>query len=314
MLRGKFFLCQFMPPKKDARRLESDPDNEPNFYQISAVYPLPEQESSSNNSSSSNNNNNNAKPPALQQQVQGLDTTTNATTPALSPLIKTAVSILASNASGTIGGKELQQPQIATTITRPPLPSTSPLLPAAPLWTRTTGTPWLSNQTEAILRLLQQQQKQQQQQSMATSLLENLLLSNTKSQGLPDLSSTKSNDILKLLLRAQQQQDKSLHLPSSALNLPSVSLRFPSDSTRSSSLEQILMSLPSSSSSSSSPLSSVPSSWAETLNRQSLLLESSSLLQPTYTTEDNGDAQSWKQMAKLLLQHALSNQQAPPKY
>uniref|UniRef100_A0A7S3KXD8 Uncharacterized protein n=2 Tax=Amphora coffeiformis TaxID=265554 RepID=A0A7S3KXD8_9STRA len=42
MLRGRFHLCQYMPRCKDARRLDADPANEPNFYAISAKYPVEE--------------------------------------------------------------------------------------------------------------------------------------------------------------------------------------------------------------------------------------------------------------------------------
>ena len=40
MLRGYPNLCQYMPRPKEARRLISDPENEPNFYEISQRYPL----------------------------------------------------------------------------------------------------------------------------------------------------------------------------------------------------------------------------------------------------------------------------------
>ena len=40
MLRGRFHLCDFMPRSKDARRLDADPDNEPNFYNVSEIFPL----------------------------------------------------------------------------------------------------------------------------------------------------------------------------------------------------------------------------------------------------------------------------------
>lgn len=40
MLKGRFYLCQYMPRRKDARRLVADPDNEPDFYLISKRFPL----------------------------------------------------------------------------------------------------------------------------------------------------------------------------------------------------------------------------------------------------------------------------------
>lgn len=40
MLEGRFHLCDFMPRCKDARRLDADPDNEPNFYNITEIFPL----------------------------------------------------------------------------------------------------------------------------------------------------------------------------------------------------------------------------------------------------------------------------------
>lgn len=42
MLRGLPHLCPLFPEPKDARRLKQDPDNEPNFYEISKQYPLPD--------------------------------------------------------------------------------------------------------------------------------------------------------------------------------------------------------------------------------------------------------------------------------
>jgi hypothetical protein len=42
MLRGLPHLCKYMPTPKDARRLIADPQNEPNFYEISKKYPLPD--------------------------------------------------------------------------------------------------------------------------------------------------------------------------------------------------------------------------------------------------------------------------------
>ena len=42
MLRGRMHLCQYMPRCKDARRLEADPANEPDFYKISDRYPVNE--------------------------------------------------------------------------------------------------------------------------------------------------------------------------------------------------------------------------------------------------------------------------------
>lgn len=40
MLRGRFHLCRYMPRCKDARRLDADPTNEPDFYKISASFPV----------------------------------------------------------------------------------------------------------------------------------------------------------------------------------------------------------------------------------------------------------------------------------
>ena len=40
MLQGRPHLCRYMPRTKDARRIVADPDNEPNFYRISQMYPL----------------------------------------------------------------------------------------------------------------------------------------------------------------------------------------------------------------------------------------------------------------------------------
>ena len=40
MLRDRPHLCQYMPKRKDARRLVADPANEPHFYMISRQYPL----------------------------------------------------------------------------------------------------------------------------------------------------------------------------------------------------------------------------------------------------------------------------------
>ena len=40
MLKDRPHLCQYMPRRKDARRLVADPQNEPNFYRISRQYPL----------------------------------------------------------------------------------------------------------------------------------------------------------------------------------------------------------------------------------------------------------------------------------
>jgi hypothetical protein len=40
MLRNRFHLCQYMPLVKDSRRLIADPDNEPDFYQMSFRHPL----------------------------------------------------------------------------------------------------------------------------------------------------------------------------------------------------------------------------------------------------------------------------------
>mmetsp|Transcript_14739 Transcript_14739/g.28004 ORF Transcript_14739/g.28004 Transcript_14739/m.28004 type:complete len:314 (+) Transcript_14739:58-999(+) len=40
MLKDRPHLCQYMPKRKDARRLVADPANEPHFYMISRKYPL----------------------------------------------------------------------------------------------------------------------------------------------------------------------------------------------------------------------------------------------------------------------------------
>eukprot|EP00977_Amphora_coffeiformis_P023837 scaffold14501_cov163-Amphora_coffeaeformis.AAC.2 len=40
MLKGFYHLPQFMPRCKDARRLDADPKNEPDFYSISVLFPL----------------------------------------------------------------------------------------------------------------------------------------------------------------------------------------------------------------------------------------------------------------------------------
>lgn len=42
MLRGRPWLTGHMPKSKDARRLDADPDNEPDFYVISEKYPVEE--------------------------------------------------------------------------------------------------------------------------------------------------------------------------------------------------------------------------------------------------------------------------------
>jgi len=42
MLRGMPHLCKYMPQPRDARRLIPDPENEPDFDQISATFPLPD--------------------------------------------------------------------------------------------------------------------------------------------------------------------------------------------------------------------------------------------------------------------------------
>lgn len=39
-LRNRFHLCQYMPRPKDYRRLIADPDNEPDFYEMSLRHPL----------------------------------------------------------------------------------------------------------------------------------------------------------------------------------------------------------------------------------------------------------------------------------
>lgn len=52
-LRSMPHLLQYMPPGRDARRLMPDPDNEPDFYAISRVCPLPEGKAVS---TSTNNN------------------------------------------------------------------------------------------------------------------------------------------------------------------------------------------------------------------------------------------------------------------
>lgn len=44
MLRGLPHLCKYMPEARDARRLTPDPENEPDFYSISRVFPLPDEE------------------------------------------------------------------------------------------------------------------------------------------------------------------------------------------------------------------------------------------------------------------------------
>eukprot|EP00542_Grammatophora_oceanica_P016705 CAMPEP_0194033434 /NCGR_PEP_ID=MMETSP0009_2-20130614/6133_1 /TAXON_ID=210454 /ORGANISM="Grammatophora oceanica, Strain CCMP 410" /LENGTH=414 /DNA_ID=CAMNT_0038674129 /DNA_START=103 /DNA_END=1348 /DNA_ORIENTATION=+ len=41
-LRGMPHLCKYMPRPKNARRLIPDPENEPNFYRISQLFPLPD--------------------------------------------------------------------------------------------------------------------------------------------------------------------------------------------------------------------------------------------------------------------------------
>jgi hypothetical protein len=41
MIRGLPHLCKYMPRSKDARRLFSDPENEPNFDAISRRFPVP---------------------------------------------------------------------------------------------------------------------------------------------------------------------------------------------------------------------------------------------------------------------------------
>lgn len=41
MLRGLGHLCKYMPEPKDARRLFPDPENEPDFYRISQMFPVP---------------------------------------------------------------------------------------------------------------------------------------------------------------------------------------------------------------------------------------------------------------------------------
>jgi hypothetical protein len=43
MLRGLPHLSKYMPKPKDARRQIPDPDNEPDFYEISSKYPLPDE-------------------------------------------------------------------------------------------------------------------------------------------------------------------------------------------------------------------------------------------------------------------------------
>ena len=54
MLRGRFHLCQYMPPKRDARRLVADPDNEPDFYRISETFPVDEETPLAPNTPSAN--------------------------------------------------------------------------------------------------------------------------------------------------------------------------------------------------------------------------------------------------------------------
>ena len=40
MLKDRPHLCQYMPKRKDARRLVADPVNEPDFYKITQEHPL----------------------------------------------------------------------------------------------------------------------------------------------------------------------------------------------------------------------------------------------------------------------------------
>jgi len=42
MLRSLPHLCKYMPEPKDARRQIPDPENEPDFYRISKLFPLPD--------------------------------------------------------------------------------------------------------------------------------------------------------------------------------------------------------------------------------------------------------------------------------
>ena len=58
-------LCKYMPEPKRSRRLAPDPENEPNFYQISQLFPLPDQEGVARAPDQALQENVDAKPAAL---------------------------------------------------------------------------------------------------------------------------------------------------------------------------------------------------------------------------------------------------------
>jgi hypothetical protein len=53
MLRGLPHLASYMPVARTPRRLTEDPDNEPDFYSISTLFPLPDRHTINNNSNKS---------------------------------------------------------------------------------------------------------------------------------------------------------------------------------------------------------------------------------------------------------------------
>lgn len=135
MLRGLPHLAKYMPEGKDARRLVPDPDNEPDFYSISRVFPLPDKE----------------KQP-------------EATSPATTPTTSAGIKRLASNIS--FSGDELPPAKRAALVTTPVRPEMDVATQARQLLASST-TDMTMQALAATLQaeLLALQQKQQIQQA-----------------------------------------------------------------------------------------------------------------------------------------------------
>lgn len=72
-LRGMPHLCEYMPKHKNARHLIPDPDNEPDFYRLSKLFPLGDQEMEieipSQDKKIASTESSNAVPPAAQREL-----------------------------------------------------------------------------------------------------------------------------------------------------------------------------------------------------------------------------------------------------
>mmetsp|Transcript_10941 Transcript_10941/g.15416 ORF Transcript_10941/g.15416 Transcript_10941/m.15416 type:complete len:452 (+) Transcript_10941:101-1456(+) len=177
-LKGLPHLTKYMPKPKNARRLAPDPQNEPNFYKIAEMFPLPRQSGASN--SSTRESVTSSAVPVAKPAPQPIDTSEQDKKPSARP---------------SVTAKPALKPQSVTSATSKPAPPTVTSSTAAASVARNSTTAAAA----AARSLLLTQQQQQSQNENLKQLVTRALLQ----QQMPTTPAITAADALEILRQRQ---------------------------------------------------------------------------------------------------------------